>query len=602
MHATRLTLITPEGRELTGDLSTFLTADLRERARVDANAWIKSLRHVPYDDVPMRQRFIYGDDSLWWFTEIYLHKMKRLDMAVSVILALEQACDAQATVGLAIETSQAAARDAAIAFSAIRGLPLEVIGAQRENSGVGWQSYQIGLTAELSRFRGSPEAAARPQVAAFVHTAFWRHSPGIEGRHQESYIGSVLDAIGLEAGDNNLYCVGVGPRRNFRMRKWWDGVTVSPPNARLVTPVERLVPRSALDGSMTLWRNRHALAQQVTSGDGIRAAATYRGYDLWTVIKRELEEVALLQWPWSARAMDEAGAALDALQPRVVLTYAEAGGWGRAIMMEARRRNIPSVGLQHGFIYRHWLNYLHEPDEMSAIGADRGCPIPDDTLVFDRYAERQLREAGHFPASHVHVMGNPRLDQLMATIAALKPMRDALRREFLTSGDQPLAVLAAKFSEIRGVLPDLVTAVKALPGMRLVIKPHPAETADDYAPAVQGVPNISVAEGATDLGRLLTAADLIVTMNSTVAIDGLALGVPALVIGLPNNLSPFVDAGVMLGAHSAEDVRQQLQAVLYDAQVRWAVTSAGTVFAREHALASDGQSAKRTAEAILDHL
>ena len=62
--------------------------------------------------------------------------------------------------------------------------------------------------------------------------------------------------------------------------------------------------------------------------------------------------------------MDEAGAALDALDPAAALTYAEAGGWGRAIVLECRRRGIPSAGLQHGFIYRHWLNYLHEPDEM----------------------------------------------------------------------------------------------------------------------------------------------------------------------------------------------------------------------------------------------
>ena len=45
---------------------------------------------------------------------------------------------------------------------------------------------------------------------------------------------------------------------------------------------------------------------------------------------------------------------------RAVVTYAEAGGWGRALVLEARRRGIASVGLQHGFIYRHWLNYRHE--------------------------------------------------------------------------------------------------------------------------------------------------------------------------------------------------------------------------------------------------
>ena len=36
-------------------------------------------------------------------------------------------------------------------------------------------------------------------------------------------------------------------------------------------------------------------------------------------------------------------------------------------------------------------------------------------------------------------------------------------------------------------------------------------------------------------------------MNSTVAIDAMVLGVPALVVGLPNNLSPFVEAGAMAG-------------------------------------------------------
>jgi hypothetical protein len=42
--------------------------------------------------------------------------------------------------------------------------------------------------------------------------------------------------------------------------------------------------------------------------------------------------------------MDEAAAALDTCRPRVVVTYAEAGGWGRAIVLESRRRGIPTVG------------------------------------------------------------------------------------------------------------------------------------------------------------------------------------------------------------------------------------------------------------------
>jgi spore coat polysaccharide biosynthesis predicted glycosyltransferase SpsG len=187
----------------------------------------------------------------------------------------------------------------------------------------------------------------------------------------------------------------------------------------------------------------------------------------------------------------------------------------------------------------------------------------------------------------------------VATCEALKPMRDALRREFCSAADQPLAVLAAKFNEIKGVLGDLAAAVRALPDMRLIIKPHPAETPEEYASLTDSTPNISIADAGTDLARLLTAADAIVTMNSTVAIDGLVLGLPSLVIGLPNNLSPLVDAGAMLGADGVENIRRQLHALLYDAQVRRKVTDAGAAFASRYELASDGQAARRTAEAIL---
>jgi hypothetical protein len=268
-------------------------------------------------------------------------------------------------------------------------------------------------------------------------------------------------------------------------------------------------------------------------------------------------------------------------------------------MLEARRRQLPSVGVQHGFIYRHWLNYRHEADEIEPAGSDRGCPIPDLTLLFDRYAETHLREVGHFPPGSLAVTGNFRLDQLVAHCAELRPMRDALRREFTLTPDQPLVVLAAKYSEITDVLPQLAEAVRQLPGMRLVIKPHPAETPDVYGAVVNGIANISVAGMNTDLARLLTAADALVTMNSTVAIDALALLLPALVVGLPNNLSPFVQAGAMVGADGAEAIRRALESLLYDSGVRQRVLAAGAEFADRFALASDGRAAARSADAIL---
>ena len=597
---TTIRITSPQGRETTANLASLLTPELREQTRVEANAWIKRLRLVDYGGVPMRERFLFRGDSLWWFTELYLHKMRRLDTAVSVILALESVCAGDGAVRLDVDSADEAVRQSATAFAIARGIRVGLVGQSSKRTGLGWPSYQIELSAQLSRLRGpSMRVATKPKVAAFVHTAFWREAPGADGPQQESYIGGVLDAIGSRAGEEGLFCVGVGPRRNFRARRWWDPITGPAPHSRLITPIEKLAPRAALGDSLALWRKRHDLARDLTAGDSIRSAAVFRGCDLWEVLRPELEGVAMLQWPWSARAMDEAGATLDALTPAVVLTYAEAGGWGRALMLEARRRQVPSVGVQHGFIYRHWLNYRHEADEIAPAGSDRGCPIPDLTLLFDRYAEAHLREVGHFPPASLAVTGNFRLDQLVAHCDELRPMREALRREFTLTPDQPLVVLAAKYSEIKDVLPQLAEAVRQLPGMRLVIKPHPAETPDVYGAVVSGIPNISVAGMNTDLARLLTAADAVVTMNSTVAIDALALLLPALVVGLPNNLSPFVQAGAMVGADGAEAIRGALESLLYDSEVRQRVLAAGAAFADRFALASDGRAAARSADAIL---
>ena len=293
--------------------------------------------------------------------------------------------------------------------------------------------------------------------------------------------------------------------------------------------------------------------------------------------------------------MDEAAAALDALAPEVAVTYAEAGGWGRAIALEARRRGVPLAGLQHGFVYRHWLNYRHEPDEMRpdpANAADRGFPLPAATLLFDEHTKEHLARAGGFPEDAMAVTGSARFDDLASAMAALQPADiQRARRDAGATGDQMLIVFAGKEREARRVLPGLIAAVGTMPAVQLAIKPHPAETPAVYAAAAAGTANVRILPADAPLPPLLGAAAGVVTVNSTVAIDAVALGVPALVIGLPNNLSPFVARGTMLGASSPEAIPGALASLLYDQKFRNR--------SERRPIADSGQAARRTADAVL---
>ncbi|MGB2716959.1 MAG: hypothetical protein WBC51_22445 [Vicinamibacterales bacterium] len=583
-------------------LEDYLEAADEEAAETEAYAWIKGLRHARVSGQPLRERFTYRGDSLWWFAELYLHKEQAILTLFRAIRAAEALLAREQPRAIRFTACGRAAHTAVTAVAAAHGVHCDPIPDSRAKRRVVMDARSSALAfmamASPGRPRRSPERMTTA-IGAFVHRAFWK-AGGEDDGSAESYIGPVLHELEQRLPAAVRY-VGLGPSTNFRARRWWRQ---TPEQTRRIVPIERLVPRRQMRGSWQLWKTRHAIRRELSSCEEIRRAAVIHGYDCWPIVREALDGIALLQFPWSARAMDEAGAALDVIQPRVAITYAEAGGWGRALALEARRRNVPLVGLQHGFIYRHWLNYRHEPDEMVASvsqPSDRGFPIPALTLVFDEFAARHLVEAGRFPESTIAVTGSPRLDAVAAESANLPA--DALanaRREAGATESDALVLVASKYSQIRGQLAALLDALRGCEGVRAVIKTHPAETPEPYLAAAAATANVRVLPASSPLAPLLRAARLVVTVNSTIAIDAMVLGIPALAVGLPNNLSPFVEAGAMAGSRSREEIEQALRRVLYDEGFRQQLKTAASALTIRYGIVADGRSAERSASAILE--
>jgi hypothetical protein len=498
------------------------------------------------------------------------------------------------------------------------------------------------MPSRLRRRKGTAPRAGGGTVV-FAHSAFWRHAPGSADEGEEGYIGKVVRELKAHEAKNGaaarpLRMIGLGPRTNFRARRWWHPLRRQLLDAHdlPLTPIEELASWRALSGSRQMWRDRLAIERALLGSTALRDRAHVHDYGIWPIVADELRGVARLQFPWSARAMDEAAAALDACRPRLIVTYAEAGGWGRALMLEARRRGIASTGLQHGFIYRHWLNYLHAEDEMMPSPGnrhDRGFPRPDLTLLYDEYAADHLRQHGHFPSEALRVTGSPALDALTAAVAHVTDADRARVRERLGAApDDRLVLVVSKFTQIGPAIPALATAVANLPGVRLVIKPHPAETADPYVAAISAISAISavsagsaapstappasrvtIAPPALDLASLLASARLLVTVNSTVAIDAMTLGVPTLVVLLPNNLTPFVEAGAMAGAPAAtrtamgtatgaatapDGLAETLADLTGDDLRHAALVARARAYAEAQGIQADGQAAARAVEAM----
>ena len=78
----------------------------------------------------------------------------------------------------------------------------------------------------------------------------------------------------------------------------------------------------------------------------------------------------------------------------------------------------------------------------------------------------------------------------------------------------------------------------------------------------------------------------------------MALGIPALSVGMPNNLTPFVVAGGIAGVHAPAELQPALARLLWDEAARADLVAKGLACAESGGMRTDGEAARRAAEAL----
>ncbi len=242
----------------------------------------------------------------------------------------------------------------------------------------------------------------------------------------------------------------------------------------------------------------------------------------------------------------------------------------------ARRHGIPVAAVQHGVIHRAHPGYVLPRRTAGLVLADR-------TYVFGPF-ERQQLTSGVYRDDEVRIGGSPRLDLLARSEAARAASggdagddardRAALRARLDARPGERLVVFSStNNADIRRlvVAPALEAILdQPLPGVRLVVKLHPAEAPhDEYERLAAGLaaaghfepPPVSVIRD-VDLYTLLRAADAHLGIYSTVLSDAVVAGVRNLVVvGLPGgDLLDYVERGVARPVRDGSDVLAALDA------------------------------------------
>lgn len=567
--------------------SDYVSADEQDRIDEAAIEWTKAwgTRSV-WDGRAVRDLLVWKGVSLWWFAELYLHHSTECPRYVRLIetflrvLEAEQPDEVEAE-GLTEEEAVLLGRACTarrILFhgpARPRALP-RWLRTQRVSLRARLDLVKCAVTARKSALARAP-APSNPDgtpVALFLsHAAFWRQRRNPETdetAEYEHYFDRILPAVAAEGG-MRAFVVAVGPRAAFRRRGMSDRLAEWArlhPEAGPYVHVNRFTSPRVLGevrrAATTARRAWHALRRSPGMGE----AFSHRGVGFADLAGPDLAGTLLRQLPWAVRSYEEMTEALLATRPAVVCLYAESSGWGRAAIAASRAAGVPTVAIQHGILYPKYYSYRHGADESD-------CPRPDRTAVFGESARKILLELGHYPPESLVVTGSPKFDDLLATAARWD--REEVRRRLDVGPAERLVVVASRYRGIRdthasigSAFPGLVRAVESLPGVKALVKPHPAEPEESYAADLRaaGAVRVRLLPPGADLTQLLHAADALVTVESLSAVEALVLGRPVLVLSMPTHLRELVAAGAALGVPAGEDPAPALRDLLFDEATR----------------------------------
>jgi hypothetical protein len=287
--------------------------------------------------------------------------------------------------------------------------------------------------------------------------------------------------------------------------------------------------------------------------------------------------------------------ALKFLQPKAMLTSCEYCKMGRAATIAANQATIPTVALQHGIITPvHWGYIFSSSDEVSFHDAVNCRPIPLYTLIYGPGYQDLLLNKSTYPPESLVVTGQPRYDHLYH-IAMDSSKEDFMKKHNISS---PLIVWTSQ-----GDLPEQETMenincflglIKSIPEITLFIKPHPNEEDFSIYEPLTRCKNVVLSRD-VDLYKLLNACDIMITKNSTTAMEAAALDKPVIVLNLSRipDVVDYVKEGIAVGVYKSEDLPPRVKALLKDESE---LESSRKGYIKKYLYKVDGRSSDRVAE------
>ena len=297
---------------------------------------------------------------------------------------------------------------------------------------------------------------------------------------------------------------------------------------------------------------------------------------------------------------------LERVRPVAVVIEDEYSVFERALVVAAKRKNIPCVAIQHGVIHELHKGYIYQAGEISPDLSVRApfVPTADVTAVYGQYHKDLLTQVGGYPESAVVVTGQPRYDRMIDLNS--RSVRSELMERWNLDPSKKIVLWTTQCHGISDSENELnfqtvFDSISLIENVQLIIKQHPGEPKRYDTMIREHLRKYSidvhfVAKDADTLG-LLAICDLVLLMNSTTGLEAVALQKPLIVMNLGEqpDIVNYVQEGVAYGVYKPGDLKPTMEQLLRDDSC---LSQNREEFIRKYLYKIDGKAAERVVALI----
>ena len=302
----------------------------------------------------------------------------------------------------------------------------------------------------------------------------------------------------------------------------------------------------------------------------------FKNISLWNSLSSFFQSISFDPFlPNYLQVIDSLTKFFEKNKPRAIFLPYETGPLSLAIIIAAKKHNVKTIGLQHGYIYKY--NPMYSFDSFHNQNNDLGFIIPEKILLFGNQTKKLLL-SNNYPKKNLFVFGNPNFFNIDEMIKIFS--KKNLFQKFGISENKKIILFTTgklqPFYTNHGVYDYDVQIWKKLlenfsnnSNYYLLLKPHPEEkNIQIYEQILNNFNSKNAKIVQNNINELIFISSVVISVFSTTMLDSLCFKKPVIRVqfsedndSIFNNINSIVNSNL-------NDLTSLIQKIFIDSEMR----------------------------------